>query len=315
MPKSFRITTQWSNGFVRPSEINHFFQLYHGLNKLSIGVSRLNLSLISPKMNPSRKYCRSLHAQISLGTTSDDRWMPNGYVQSFAQKPRLVLTEKLDGQNNCFNKHGIFARSHVQPSIHPWDQPLRERWQLIKNELKELEIFGENMYGTHSIAYNQLESYFYVFAVREGNRWLSWEEVKFYAALLDFPTVPEIQISTTLNDVYKTGMDESKALNQWLTLNLGMSWTESVETAGLLGGYDLASNTPCSEGFVIRDFEGFETNTGTLPVAENEFDSLFKLVRKSHVQTDVHWSKTWKPAQLKDYEKYKWHSYEYLGRS
>ena len=36
-------------------------------------------------MNESRKYCRSLHAQISLGTTSDDRFMPNGYIKAFAK--------------------------------------------------------------------------------------------------------------------------------------------------------------------------------------------------------------------------------------
>ena len=98
-------------------------------------------------MTNSKKYCRSLHAQISLGTTSDDRFMPNGYVQAFAKMKELVLTEKLDGQNNCFNKHGLFAKSHTAPSNHPWDKPLKDRWELIKNDLNDLEIFGENMYG------------------------------------------------------------------------------------------------------------------------------------------------------------------------
>lgn len=32
------------------------------------------------KMNNPKKYCRSLHAQNSLGTTSDDRFLPNGYA-------------------------------------------------------------------------------------------------------------------------------------------------------------------------------------------------------------------------------------------
>ena len=146
-------------------------------------------------MSHSKKYNRSLHAQISLGSTSDDRFMPDGYVKAFAAMEGLVLTEKLDGQNNCFNKYGVFARSHAAPSVHPWDKPLRERWELIKSDLKNLEIFGENMYAIHSIAYHRLESFFYVFAVREGDQWLSWEEVKFYAQMLDFPTVPELKIS------------------------------------------------------------------------------------------------------------------------
>lgn len=262
-------------------------------------------------MNISKKYCRSLHAQFSPGTTSDDRFMPNGYVKAFAQMDQLLLTEKLDGQNNCFSKYGVFARSHAAPSEHPWDQPLRDRWSLIKNELNDLEIFGENMYGIHSIAYKKLESFFYVFAIRDGDRWLSWEEVKFYASLLDFPTVPTIEIHWELAQAVAQEQDENKALIQWLNTNLGTSWESYIEGPGLLGGYDPLTNVDCSEGFVIRNAQSYATNDGILPVATNEFDSLFKIVRGSHVKTDVHWSKTWKVAQLTDYEKYKWYGYDY----
>ena len=266
-------------------------------------------------MNESRKYCRSLHAHISLGTSSDDRFMPKGYLQSFAQKGGLILTEKLDGQNNCFNKRGVFARSHTAPTEHPWDKPMRERWNLIKNDLNDLEIFGENMYGIHSIAYSKLESFFYVFAVREGDKWLSWEEVKFYASMLDFPVVPEIPITKPLSALYDENKNENTILANWLETNLGMNWEASVETAGMLGGYDPQTSQPCSEGFVIRNKDAFETNNGDLPVAQNEFDNLFKLVRKSHVQTDVHWTKTWKPAKLIDYKKYNWFGYEFLQQT
>lgn len=265
-------------------------------------------------MSESRKYCRSLHAHISLGTTSDDRFMPKGYVMAFAEMDDLVLTEKLDGQNNCFNKYGVFARSHTSPTAHPWDKPMRERWELIKNDLNDLEIFGENMYGVHSIAYSGLESYFYVFAVREGDRWLSWEEVKFYASMLDFPVVPEISISRHLKEFMDASKDENRQLERWLTESLGMTWMDSVETSGLLGGYDPKTGKACSEGFVIRNRSGFTTNQGPISVATNEFNNLFKLVRKSHVKTDVHWSKTWEPASLKDYSKYGWFGYEFLNK-
>ena len=265
-------------------------------------------------MNESRKYCRSLHAQISLGTTSDDRFMPDGYLHAFAEMEGLVLTEKLDGQNNCFSKRGVFARSHVNPTEHPWDKPMRERWNLIKNDLNDLEIFGENMYGIHSIAYRNLESYYYVFAVRERDRWLSWEEVKFYAAMLDFPTVPEIEITIPLSEFFDPSKNENRVLENWLIINLGMTWEESVETPGLLGGYDPITGNDCSEGFVLRNKNGFYTNDGVIPVTSNEFNNLFKLVRKSHVKTDVHWTKTWKPATLTKYEKHGWHGYEYLSK-
>lgn len=259
----------------------------------------------------SQKYCRSLHAHISLGTTSDDRFMPAGYVQAFAQMPALVLTEKLDGQNNCFNAHGLFARSHAAPTQHPWDKPLWDRWQLIKNDLGTLEIFGENMYGIHSIAYSKLESFFYVFAVRDSGRWLSWEEVQFYAAMFDFPTVPEIAIHSPLSVFLDKSANESQALRLWLADTLGMDWTASVETEGLLGGYDPKSGAPCREGFVIRNRDGFLTNNGTLPVQANEFDNLFKLVRAKHVKTDVHWTKTWQPTTLIDYQRYGWSGWQF----
>lgn len=265
-------------------------------------------------MNESRKYCRSLHAQISLGTTSDDRFMPNGYVEAFSKMSGLILTEKLDGQNNCFNKYGVFARSHTAVSNHPWDEPLRNRWNLIKDDLKDLEIFGENMYGVHSIAYSKLESYFYVFAIREGDRWLSWEEVKFYASLLDFPTVPEIEIHQPLKAAMVPNVSENQILENWFIDNLGMTWEESVGTAGVLGGFDPLTGKACSEGFVVRNENAFNTNEGDIAVAKNEFNNLFKLVRPAHVKTDQHWTKTWTPATLLDYSKYNWQGYEYLSK-
>ena len=90
-----------------------------------------------------QKYARSLHAPISLGTTSDDRFMPRGFLSYFASLPKLVLTEKLDGQNNCFAAHGLYARSHAAPTQHPRDKPLLQRWQQIKDDLGDLELFGE----------------------------------------------------------------------------------------------------------------------------------------------------------------------------
>lgn len=265
-------------------------------------------------MLPSRKYCRTLHAPISLGTSSDDRFMPRGYLRAFAEAPEgLIISEKLDGQNNCLNQYGVFARSHTSPSQHPWDRPLWQRWQLIKKDLKNLEIFGENMFGIHSIAYRKLESYFYVFAVREGDYWLSWEEVKFYAALLDFPTVPEIPISRPLRAFFDGQNTEEQILAQWLEENLEMPWQKSVETGGKLAGYDPKTKEPCSEGFVVRHRAGFSSQNKLIDTAENEFGNLFKLVRASHVKTEVHWSKTWQAAPLCDYEKYKWFGYEYLG--
>jgi hypothetical protein len=251
----------------------------------------------------SRKYCRSLHSPLSLGTTSDDRFMPSNYLEVFSDFKELVITEKLDGQNNCFKKDGVFARSHVAPTSHPWDVPMRTRWELIKNDLGNLELFGENMYGIHSIQYSRLESYFYVFAAREGDEWLSWDEVKFYSNLFDFPTVPELSINSNLKDF--------SDLDKWIKYNIGYTWEEFTNTSGELGGN--SNESPTCEGLVIRNRSEFKTNNGILNVASNEFDSLFKLVRKDHVKTDVHWTKTWKPSKLINYEKYKWDYFKFLN--
>ena len=142
-------------------------------------------------MSLSEKYGRTYHFSFSPGTTSDDRINYN-YWTNIQNIIELIVTEKLDGENTCLNQFGVFARSHAAPTIHPWAAYLKERWEMIKNDLGELEVFGENLYAIHSIEYPNIEQHFYVFAVREGNQWLSWEEVKFYAAMLDFPVVPEI---------------------------------------------------------------------------------------------------------------------------
>lgn len=300
----------------------------------------------------SQKYGRSLHAPISLGTTSDDRFMPPGYLASFADEAlvltdhaaapgsggatgtpvpgekldghanavsgpasfydrTLVLTEKLDGQNNCLSRLGLFARSHAAPSALPWDRPLRARWERIRDDLGDWEIFGENLYGVHSIAYTRLESFFYVFAVRQRGRWLSWEEVKFIAALFDFPTVPEIPITTPLAPVLQAARSEDEALRRWLHLNLGLDWTDYVQTAGQLGGQDPRSGAPACEGLVLRRARSFRQNEGLIAVQPNEFDSLFKLVRAKHIKTDEHWTRHWRPAKLIDYQRYHWEALQY----
>jgi len=148
------------------------------------------------------------------------------------------------------------------------------------------------MYGIHSIAYKKLESFFYVVAVRENDVWLSWEEVKYYAEICGFPTVPELPVKIGLSEINNENKDENQILEEWLIKNLGMKWTESVETAGKFGGYSPSTGKDCSEGFVIRNANSFKTNDGVIPVADNEFNNLFKIVRKSHVNTDVHWTKT-----------------------
>ena len=223
----------------------------------------------------SQKYGRTYHFPFSPGTTSDDR-INHKYWDDIQRITTLIHTEKLDGENNCLNQHGAFARSHAAPTTSPWTRQLRERWELLKNDLGEVELFGENLYAVHSIEYERIEEYFYIFAVRIREQWLSWEEVKFYAAMFDFPTVPEIatqDVKTLTEDGLKQKI---------------IDWAQE---ASIFGSTDTLLEKDCSrEGIVSR-------NINEYPVSEFA-NNVFKYVRKGHVKTDEHWTRNWKRAKL-----------------
>jgi hypothetical protein len=147
--------------------------------------------------------------------------------------------------------------------------------QLIKDDLGDLEIFLENLYAVHSIRYEKMDHHFYVFAVREGDRWLSWEEVQCYAAMLELPTVPLIEI-------------ESTPANRLL---FGEKLLKITTTAGAFAPVDTATGKPCTlEGIVSRNADAFHRDA----FAHN----VFKWVRKGHVKTNEHWTRNWKRARL-----------------
>ncbi|WP_159566429.1 RNA ligase family protein [Budvicia diplopodorum] len=222
----------------------------------------------------SRKYGRTFHYPFSPGTTSDDR-INHQWWHDISLIERLVHTEKLDGENNCLNKYGVFARSHGASTQSAWTQQIRQRWQLIKDDLGDIEIFGENLYAIHSIEYRQLENYFFVFAVRCKDVWLSWEEVNFYADLFDFPCVPEIEVSPVADgEAHFSQM----IINHAQQSSRFDSWDISTQAASPM------------EGIVSR-------NRAEYPVSDFAHQ-VFKYVRKNHVKTDVHWKRNWKRAAL-----------------
>jgi hypothetical protein len=222
----------------------------------------------------SRKYGRTFHYPFSPGTTSDDR-INHEYWPDMNSIEQIVHTEKLDRENTCLNQYGVFARSHAAPTRHPWANYLKERWHLIKNELGDLEIFGENIYAIHSIKYLEIEQHFYVFAVRHLDQWLAWEEVKFYAALLDFPTVPELKIQKP-NDQHFL---EKTVLN-------------FVNQPSIFQSLDIHTDEACTmEGIVSRNADEY--------LVGNLKKNVFKYVRKNHVKTDAHWTRNWKRTPLK----------------
>ncbi len=224
-------------------------------------------------MSISRKYGRTYHYPFSPGTTSDDR-INYDYWNDIKKIQTIIHTEKLDGENNCLSRYGVFARSHASPTTSSLTKSIRQRWNILKNDLGEVEIFGENVYAIHSIEYRRLEDYFFVFAVRVLDAWLSWEEVKFYAGLFDFPTVPELKHVAPVNQ---------KEFNEEVL--------QLVAEASVFESVDVIRGTPCiREGIVSR-------NAGEYAV-DQLAHNVFKYVRKGHVKTDEHWTRNWRRAKL-----------------
>jgi len=99
--------------------------------------------------------------------------------------------------------------------------------------------------------------------------WLSWDEVNFYAEFFEFPTVP---------------VDAADVQPNRLGEKLFELRIKEYGTAPSALGAE-------REGLVVRVQREFR---------DEEFkDGVLKWVRQNHVQTDEHWRRNWKQAQLK----------------
>lgn len=187
----------------------------------------------------------------------------------------VVISEKLDGGNCCLKDGEVLARTHSKPATHASFSPIKAlmaSWRPMFGSGGLYEghaVFGENMTGIHSIEYDDLESYFYVFGVQgPDGRCFSWDEVEEVATTLGVPTVP----------VYFRGRLDS--MEQVKSMMERWAGEPSRVSAGAVR----------PEGFVIRTVEGFP---------REEFDrNVAKYVRRGHIQTDDTWLRTWKKAKL-----------------
>ena len=223
------------------------------------------------------KYPRTYHLPISPGTTSDDRISKN--INNLIGR-EIVISEKLDGENQSIqneNKYncGIYARSRVAPTVNKWSSWFKPKFDLIKQDLRDFkfEFCFENMYAEHSIIYSKLNAYEQVFGIKDIKRdiFLSWTETEYYSELFDMNVVPVLYkgIADSIDELNNL---IGKFMNEPSILNDDNIWT-----------------TP-KEGVVCRITDEFP--------ADMFYNSVFKYVRKGHVQTDKHWSKNWKKAKL-----------------
>lgn len=192
------------------------------------------------------KYPRTYHVPWSRGT-SDDKSLKT--MDHFHGK-RVIVTEKMDGENTSIYCNAIHARS-----LDSADHPSRTWVKQLQGNISHLipngwRICGENLFAKHSIHYNNLKSYFYCFSIwNEDNFCLNWEDTEDFSELLGLETVPVL---------YDGIYDEKLIKSLWNKDN-----------------YDTM------EGYVIRVFDSFDYSEFILNVA--------KFVRPKHVQTSEHW--------------------------
>jgi len=168
------------------------------------------------------------------------------------------MTLKMDGENSTMMRHWYFARS-LDSAHHPSRNWIKGLWGTIKYKIpEEWRICGENMYARHSIAYDNLESYFYIFSIwDEDNCSLHWDSIS--------EIIKDYELFT------HTGMEKIPMVP---VLWRGIYDEEAIRAVPL----DLEKD----EGYVIRTVEEFHYNDFKTHVA--------KFVRKGHVaENDGHW--------------------------
>ena len=133
------------------------------------------------------KYPRTPHLPWSPGAASDDLILARHTFEGCS----VVVTEKLDGENTTMYLDHIHARS-LDSSPHPSRTWVKALHGSVAHLIPEgWRLCGENVYAQHSIAYQNLKNYFYLFSVwDETNTCLSWQSTREWAELLGLELVP-----------------------------------------------------------------------------------------------------------------------------
>ncbi|WP_230981764.1 RNA ligase family protein [Ruegeria pomeroyi] len=178
---------------------------------------------------------------------SDDKILRDLSVLTAATE--VVFTEKMDGENTTIYQGGCHARS-PDSGYHASRDWMKAFAAVISPSLAENErIVGEYLFARHSVAYDNLNSYFLGFA------WIVDGTVKTWDSTVERFNILGIQPVSVLH----RGSFSDAAVN------------------AVLADLDLSKQ----EGFVVRTTSEFsETNMGTC---------MAKYVRADHVQSETHW--------------------------
>jgi hypothetical protein len=206
------------------------------------------------------KYPKTPHLPWSPGLKNDDTLLKD---TSVFEGKRVIVTEKMDGENTTMYRDGFHARS-LDSRHHASRDWVKALHGSIKHLIPEnWRLCGENLYAQHSIRYEELPSYFMLFSIWDAyNHALHWDDTVAWANdVLHLCTVPVL---------YDGIYDAQEIKSAW------------------------ASTLGDSEGYVVR-------LAGAIPYSAFS-QSVAKYVRKNHIQTDEHWmSKPVVPNQLQQH--------------
>lgn len=192
------------------------------------------------------KYPRTPHLPGSPGATPDDIYIND---MDCLVGREVVITEKLDGENTTLYSDGLHARS-IDSRHHESRSWLKQFHASIQHLIPEdLRICGEYLYAKHSIAYDCLDSYFYMFSVWRGKQCFSWDKTVKVAHSLDIELVPVLY--------------------------------RGILTQNVLNAIIADLDTEKQEGFVVRLANDIYIDDFSKKFA--------KYVRQQHVQSDTHW--------------------------
>ena len=212
----------------------------------------------------NRKYPRTPYWPYSPSLGREDGVHPDPH--RFVGAP-VVVTEKLDGGNTLLHAGKAYGRSVSAPSDGKWMAMVKKHhaWKVTE---PDAFLYGEDIYGVHSIAYGPVpeERTFYAFTLRDGGgAFAPFAELEDYAEQHEIPVVP----------VLFRGCFRSVAEIRTFVERAHGECSE-------LGGE--------REGVVLRLARGFP---------ESEFrDSVCKSVRAEHVQSDEHWTRNWRQCKI-----------------
>jgi hypothetical protein len=193
------------------------------------------------------KYPRTHHLPWSQNINNDDRIIPS--MEAFRGQP-VVVTEKMDGENTTLYRNYIHARS-LDGRSHESRDWVKQFRSTIAHDIPEgMRICGENLFAKHSIAYNDLSTYFMGFSMwDEKNVCLSWQDTVEWFQLIGITPVPVLYEGIFDEDTIKSLFNPGEWSNK--------------------------------EGYVLR-VAG--------PIKYGEFKTkVAKFVRKDHIQTVKHW--------------------------